>query len=77
MVSIKNRSILLVTLMFLLLSGVYLFVELKRAQDAQQEKIAGTEAASDRVVNALIHDVFVPYPARIPADLCVLQENKR
>lgn len=63
--SVKNRTIVLVTIVFLLLSGGYCYQGISLSQERLAEKIGALEAASEQEVAVVVQEVFSPYAKRI------------
>lgn len=63
--SIKNKTILLVSIVILILSGFNFYQGLKNANEILKSKIQGAELQFDEVVNDLVINTFAPYSSRI------------
>ncbi|GEM_PF-2362388 len=63
--NVKQKTILLVSLLFLLLSAAYFSLGARQANTALQEKIADLEARSEKELQAVIQNIFTPYSKRI------------
>jgi len=63
--SVKNRTMLFVIIIFMLLSGVYYYLGYRQAQDSLQAKSTCMEAVTDKVFQSVVQDLFGPYEKRI------------
>lgn len=63
--SVKARTILLVSIIFLLLSATYFYLGYQLNRAHLQEKIAELESTCQREVHAVIQNIFQPYAKRI------------